>query len=188
MQFMSLMGRALYRPHECSKELVAQTGAVRACACACVRVQAWGRAACVLAHLLEQGPGGASAERDQASCRSQEKRSKAAAHAQCFGRVNPVQTLRNVLSSLLLVKLSFYRRSCYTTHAGITLTVPVLDRTQGSLSFPDVVRAFRRKKLIESLMRGGDARRKVVKFHERCGGCVVRHGGRGHCQLDVGNT
>ena len=38
---------------------------------------------------------------------------------------------------------------------------------QGDLSFPDMVRAFRRKKLIESLIRGGDARLKVVEFHEK---------------------
>ncbi|KXZ55674.1 hypothetical protein GPECTOR_2g1224 [Gonium pectorale] len=37
----------------------------------------------------------------------------------------------------------------------------------GDLSFADVVRAFRRKKLIESLIQGGDARMKVVEFHEK---------------------
>lgn len=35
------------------------------------------------------------------------------------------------------------------------------------MSFADAVRAFRRKKLIESLIRGGIARQRVVAFHEK---------------------
>lgn len=51
------------------------------------------------------------------------------------------------------------KRSCCVPVTSLTL--------QGDLSFHDMVRAFRRKKLIESLMRGGEARLKVVEFHEK---------------------
>ena len=38
---------------------------------------------------------------------------------------------------------------------------------QESLGFADAVRAFKRKKLIEALMEGGEARNKVVGYHAK---------------------
>ncbi len=40
-------------------------------------------------------------------------------------------------------------------------------RAQGNVSFADAVRAFKRKKVIESLMQGGKARVKLLEYREK---------------------